>query len=257
MGRLQVENKKFFQVILSVITFLHVFFLKKNLGTISSQQIAERTPLLIKVINDISHRRQIVQSDDSMDRQQKEGAFLSDKTRSFDRQVKAKDVHSFSSGKKKESLSLSQLGENRNPFELATRNSAGEQRSSANDHLPHIPPGDLSQLNTVEHKYFGFYHRIRQKLEQFWGRSIQQKAQELASEGRQIASADAFITSLRITLDDRGRVIHIELTGASGVRELDEAAIESFNEAGPFPNPPKDLIVNGRVVLEWGFVVNT
>ena len=117
--------------------------------------------------------------------------------------------------------------------------------------------GDLTQLNTIEHKYFGFYQRIRQKLEHFWGRSIHQKAQELAKAGRTIAGADEFATALRITLDQKGNIINVELIGTSGVKELDEAAIESFNEAGPFPNPPQGLIVDGKIVLEWGFIVNT
>jgi len=42
------------------------------------------------------------------------------------------------------------------------------------------------------------------------------------------------------------------------VKELDDAAIESFNKAGPFPNPPKDLISNsGTAIIKWGFVVKS
>jgi hypothetical protein len=33
--------------------------------------------------------------------------------------------------------------------------------------------------------------------------------------------------------------------------------VESFNQAGPFPNPPQDLIVEGKVKIEWGFVVKS
>jgi len=49
----------------------------------------------------------------------------------------------------------------------------------------------------------------------------------------------------------------VRIIGTSGIKELDDAAIESFNEAGPFPNPPKGMIRNGRVTLEWGFVVKS
>ena len=38
---------------------------------------------------------------------------------------------------------------------------------------------------------------------------------------------------------------------------LDAAAIDSFNQAGPFPNPPKGMIRGGKAVVEWGFVVNS
>ena len=49
----------------------------------------------------------------------------------------------------------------------------------------------------------------------------------------------------------------IVLKSTSGVKELDEAAVESFNQAGPFPNPPKGMLKNGKATIDWGFVVNT
>jgi hypothetical protein len=49
----------------------------------------------------------------------------------------------------------------------------------------------------------------------------------------------------------------VKILGASGVKELDDAAVESFNHAGPFPNPPKDLLINDVATIEWGFVVNS
>lgn len=132
-----------------------------------------------------------------------------------------------------------------------------QQVSSTNDHIKDVPLGDVTHLNTAEYKYYGFYYRIKQRLEQFWGRSIQEKAQQLVKNGRRVASDDELITSLQITLNHVGEVIEIRITGTSGIKELDDAAIESFNQAGPFPNPPKGLMRNGRVTLEWGFVVNT
>lgn len=70
-------------------------------------------------------------------------------------------------------------------------------------------------------------------------------------------TSEELVTSLEITLNHLGEIIAIRLLGTSGVRELDDAAVESFNEAGPFPNPPKGLVRNGQVKIEWGFVVNT
>jgi protein TonB len=70
------------------------------------------------------------------------------------------------------------------------------------------------------------------------------------------ASQD-LITSLQVTLNEKGEIVKVKILGASGVKELDDAAVESFNEAGPFPNPPKDLLVNGHATIEWGFVVKS
>ena len=129
--------------------------------------------------------------------------------------------------------------------------------SANNDFIEDIPLGDMTRLNTVEYKYYGFYHRIKQKLEQYWGNSIQRKAQALWKSGRRIPASENRITSLEILLDGLGNIVKINVKGSSGVRELDDAAIESFNKAGPFPNPPKGMIKNGLAKIEWGFVIKS
>lgn len=195
-------------------------------------------------------------------------------------QGKISKVHGGSQGKKTgqtakglKGLKLSDLGSAHgmkdDPFQAAakeysmakkgqkTGSHASRGISSTNDYVENVPLGDLTQLNTVEYKYFGYYLRIRQKLEQFWGRSIQEKAEELMKSGRRIASGEEMLTALQVVMDDKGKIIDINIKGSSGIREIDDAAINSFNDAGPFPHPPQDLIVDGRVVIEWGFVVNT
>ncbi|MBC7540613.1 MAG: TonB family protein [Bacteriovorax sp.] len=129
--------------------------------------------------------------------------------------------------------------------------------ASNNDFVEDVPLGDMTNLNTTEFKYYGFYHRIRQKLEQYWGSTIQSKAKNLYKSGRRLPSSENLITAITVTLDDRGNILDIKIDGTSGIRELDQAAIESFNKAGPFPNPPKGLLVGGRAVIQWGFVVKS
>ncbi len=136
-------------------------------------------------------------------------------------------------------------------------NSASMGLAQNNDFVEDIPLGDMTNLNTTEFKYYGFYHRIRQKLEQYWGSTIQSKAKNLYKSGRRIPASENLITAVQVVLDDRGRIVEIKIEGTSGIRELDQAAIESFNKAGPFPNPPKGLLVDGRAIIQWGFVVKS
>lgn len=127
-----------------------------------------------------------------------------------------------------------------------------------NDFIEDIPLGDMTNLNTKEFKFFGYYHRIRQRLEQHWGNSIRRQAENFFKRGRKIASDQSHITSLVITLNNLGEIINVEVAGASGIRELDRAAIDSFNKAGPFPNPPKGMLNRKKqAVIKWGFVVKT
>lgn len=252
--------------------------LKLHLDDSSKKEKAKKT-LVIKIDPEaFKLKKQIVQSEDGGKNEVVPEAYLSDKTRAFDRQSRARKNDIFNQGQSgggspkqgTKNMKLSDLGASpgEDPFKKAAedytkaKNGFGKAEvarrvSSTNDHLIDIPLGDVTNLNTVEYKYYGFYHRIRQKLEQFWGRSLEEKSRQLAKAGRQVASSEEHVTALQITLDDEGEILAIKVLGTSGIRELDDAAIESFNEAGPFPNPPKGLIVDGKVTLEWGFVVKS
>jgi TonB family protein len=240
-----------------------------------------------------SHKKQIVQSEDSANTEKTDGAFLSDKDRTFDRQTIAKNVDIFNktgkgnaatsqkaekpqvadkkSTRDMKDLKLSDIGINTGEIpDKVTRSPASASEkglengdptsqgfSSTNDYVQEVALGDFTHVNTVEYKFYGFYHRIRQKLEQYWGRSIQEKSMALFRSGRRMPASQDLITSLQVTLDAKGEIVGVKILGASGVKELDDAAIESFNQAGPFPNPPKDLLVNGKATIEWGFVVKS
>lgn len=286
-------RRKGFLYLLILMLLVHISALLIKFQ-FAPQDVAENksTPLKVRVLRDLEARKQIVRSEDSPNQEKKENAYLSDKDRSFDRQTRARKVDVFQNAAKgnasinspssqksaktskrpTKNLKLSDLAASPgspNPFAKAAREYAAAKKgvkqgneisrgiSSTNDHVEKIPLGDLTHLNTVEFKYYGFYHRIRQKLEQFWGRSIQEKAEELFQNGRRVASDEELLTSLRVVMNAKGKIIDVEVMGSSGIKEFDDAAIESFNEAGPFPFPPKDLIVDGRVIIEWGFVVQS
>ncbi len=240
-----------------------------------------------------ARNRQIVQSEDSEDTTKKEKAFQSDKTRSFERESVSKNIDSFKRSAMGDSdvtqqsitretqtkpkrnlkdLKLSDVGiQAGDPLpEKVARTPAGQSLkgmkngdplaqglSATNDYVEEVRLGDFTHLNTVEYKFYGFYHRIRQKLEQFWGKSIQEKATQIFRSGRRLPASENLITSLQVTLNENGEIVTVKILGASGVKELDDAAIESFNQAGPFPNPPEDLLVNGKVTIDWGFVVKS
>lgn len=127
----------------------------------------------------------------------------------------------------------------------------------SNDYIEDIPLGDFTKLNTQEYEFYGFYNRIREKLEQFWGRNIQDQADKMMKSGRSIASDTNHITSLTIELNHLGEIVKVNINAPSGVRELDSAAVETFNQAGPFPNPPTKMLKEGKAQIKWSFVVNT
>ena len=183
--------------------------------------------------------------------------------------IKKKMKKGFTNKKKKISLADLSLNQ-RDRVEVKRQQTSNQQQlglsagtngksglAQNNDFVEDIPLGDITSLNTTEYKYYGFYFRIKQKLEQHWGSTLRKKAKKLFKSGRRLPASENRITSLQIKLDNNGKIIDVFVKGTSGVNELDEAAIESFNKAGPFPNPPKGMIKNGYAQIEWGFVVKS
>lgn len=282
MKKSRVNDKSFFPLLLCIVFMLHMGSLIQKIGFDSfrvTEVPKEKKIIKVKIQNNpFKNKRQIVQSEDSAIRKKMDASFLSDKDRFFDRQTRSRKNGIFKVGESnrkslkqgRKNISLNDLGSvvGENPFKKAAqdytkaKNGLDSKKhdstvSSTNDYVEDVPLGDVTNLNTTEYKFYGFYHRIRQKLEQFWGATLQEKAQAMVKNGRRVPVSEELITALRITLDSKGEIIAIKVLGTSGIKELDDAAIESFNEAGPFPNPPKDLIVDGQVTLEWGFVVKS
>ena len=299
------RQHRIFYYILGAIVFAHCALMvtkirdehAKPLSLIPKTTEAIKISLVNTALKEMamSHRKQIVQSEDSDSAEKKKDAFLSDKTRSFDRQTISKNTDTFNkagagnaavtqkavpksevAAKAKpdfKDIKLSDIGmvaAQENPFKPQPRSPSQETikgmknadplaqgLSATNDYVEEMALGDFTHLNTVEFKFYGFYHRIRQKLEQFWGKSIQEKAANIFRAGRRLPASENLITSLQVTLNAQGEIVAVKILGASGVKELDDAAIESFNQAGPFPNPPKELLVNGTATIDWGFVVKS
>lgn len=267
-----------------------VYSLIKN-----SEEEAPKKPQKIKLVfkDKAKVEKQIVNNIKQQNQEKPEDSkFLSHSNQRVDRQSVSKDIGSFKEaglgsktamdmdqgGKndktpkkkvkkgKNKKISFSDLAFSKNPVKknvmaqakgLKNGNTNERGLSRANDFVEEIPLGDMTKLNTTEYKYYGFYFRIRQRLEQYWGNSIQEKAKKIMSSGRRVPASENHITSLRIVLDEKGNIVDIIVKSTSGIAELDEAAIESFNKAGPFPNPPKGLVKNGVATIEWGFVVKS
>ncbi len=289
-----LRNPRLFYFFLGGVLLVHLLFMVVELKDHFSSQNPPQvlSAIKLKLVQESTKyqkktpRKQIVQSEDTTSKERKKDAFLSDKNRSFERQTMAKTIDSFKkaaqSNSQSNSTSEERKGAKKNAphlkdlklsdFGIASwgplpQKAVGKKGmsngdpleqglSATNDYVQEMQLGDFTHLNTIEYKHYGFFHRIRQKLEQFWGRSIREKSQAIFRSGRSIASQD-YVTSLQVALNDRGEIVGVKILGSSGVKELDDAALESFKQAGPFPNPPKDLLVNGIATIEWGFVVKS
>lgn len=198
----------------------------------------------------LRYQRQIVSSKDAKDETSpEEEAFLSDKNRKFRKQTVAPSgMHT------EKSLSLSDLSafeRGHNPF-----NKPDQVGSKESEVAPRVDVSDETNLNTVEFKYYGYFQRIRQKLEHFWILGVRETiVSQFGSSFDTFTDSDR-ITLLRVTLDGNGNVTEIRLVRSSGSSHLDEAARVALTKPSPIPNPPKGLITDNRLTLDWGFIVS-
>jgi protein TonB len=132
----------------------------------------------------------------------------------------------------------------------------GEGPSATDDHLKDVPKGMETLLSTREFVYFSYYNRIKEKLRQYWEPKIKEKMERIMRQGRTVASTGDKITRIIIILDENGVLQKIQVIGASGVTDLDDAAVEAFKAAAPFPNPPKGIVESdGTIKIRWDFIL--
>lgn len=290
------KPQKLFILLLGFSFCFHLGVLFKNIQwqSLNFENISEEPKaLIIKIKTQNDKSKQIVRTNKSEDNIANVSDYLGEKNNTFDRETTARNIDIYKragigvrngvdqaqeavekqrkkSKRKVSSLADLSLNEKMDLGEIdkeralqmskkglinGTRGELG--LAANNDYLEEVPLGDFTKLNTQEFKYFGFYNRIRVRLENFWGASVKEKSEELFKSGRRFPASENYITSLIIKIDENGVIRDVKVKSSSGIRELDEAAIQSFNKAGPFPNPPKELVKNGTATIEWGFVVNS
>lgn len=136
---------------------------------------------------------------------------------------------------------------------------AANDASQTNDYLKDVAIGAETHLNAKEFLYYTYFNRIKKKLREHWEPLIHTRVREMARSGRQVASmgSGTKVTRLVITLDDKGGLSKVQISTTSGLMDLDDVAIEALRVSAPFPNPPKDLIENGYVRINWDFILES
>jgi TonB family protein len=132
----------------------------------------------------------------------------------------------------------------------------GQGPSATDDHLKNVATGMQTLLSTREFVYFSYYNRIKDRLRQYWEPKIKEKMERIVRQGRTIASSTDRVTRIVIVLDTTGTLVRIQVIGPSGIEDLDEAAVEAFRAAAPFPNPPKGIEdPDGTIKIRWDFIL--
>lgn len=132
------------------------------------------------------------------------------------------------------------------------------ETASTSDYLKDVKNGSQTLLNTREFAYFSFYQRVRKQLEQHWEPGLRKRLRSMTERGRHLAADNELSTKVMVVLNTHGLITKVLVEDTSGLLDLDQAAIDAFNRAGPFPNPPKGMVdADGTVKVQWEFVLKT
>jgi len=121
----------------------------------------------------------------------------------------------------------------------------------APDHVEGVDVGDSTFLNTREWKYAGFFNRVKQAIAEHWDPSGAMRARD--PSGEKFFYKDR-TTLLAIKMNSEGVVTGIKVERSSGLDFLDQTAVDAFEKAQPFLNPPPGLVdSHGEISFIFGF----
>jgi TonB family protein len=121
------------------------------------------------------------------------------------------------------------------------------------DHLQGVEEGEGTYLNTREWKYAGYFNRIKQSVASKWDPGASMASRD--PTGARFGDKD-WQTLLQVKLDAEGSLKDVAVAKASGLDFLDRLAVDAFQKAQPFTNPPAGLADDrGEIVFTFGFYV--
>lgn len=121
-----------------------------------------------------------------------------------------------------------------------------------NDYLPDVEDeGDTNLLNTRRFKYWDFFQRVKDRVSGEWEPGSVWRSRDPTGQRYGVKPR---LTILRVTLDVEGALKHMAVQRKSGLEFLDDEAERAFTAAGPFPNPPRDMLRNGEIEFQFGFM---
>lgn len=134
----------------------------------------------------------------------------------------------------------------------------GKGISSSDDFILGAEIGPMTILNTQEFKYFSYYDRIKSQVVEKWRPLIRKAIQKVKSNPKEYGEllVGYKTTKLEVLLNAKGEIQNIVVVGNSGYQLFDNAAKEAFRISGPFAEPPKELVKDGKMIIRWDFVLS-
>jgi TonB family protein len=125
---------------------------------------------------------------------------------------------------------------------------------AAPDALPEVEDGEATLLNAREFKFASFFNRIKRAVASHWR---PQSLLQLRDPAGTLYGNRPRSTTVQVVLGAQGKLLRIDVDQGSGLDFLDQAAIEAFERAAPFANPPAALCDEaGQLSFRFGFYLD-
>ena len=129
-------------------------------------------------------------------------------------------------------------------------------QSSLSQTIPGVEEGAFTALNTDQLEFYAFYQRSNEQIRNRWVSLIRNYVGELPARDMEILARRNRTTMLEILLTPSGDFARSVIHSSSGDKGLDQAAIEAFRLAAPFPNPPSEMVkADGFIHLYYNFTL--
>ncbi len=129
--------------------------------------------------------------------------------------------------------------------------------SSIGEAMPNdVPVGSFTALNTDRYLFYSFYSRIEDLIRLRWESMVTETINSTPRGDFTRTAIGKWTTQLEIWLNAKGEFHSAHLMKESGIKGFDRAAIQSFVQAGLFPNPPQQMVEkDGLIRLKYAFQV--
>ena len=126
----------------------------------------------------------------------------------------------------------------------------GDRRKFSPGFVERLKRGEALKTNAYGLDYGQYYLRMRERLQQRW------RPQPTVVPA--MYNYNEVRVGVAIVLDDKGELLDLEVISPSLFPAYDQAAIDAFKEAAPFPNPPRSIVQDdGKVYVQWNMILYT
>jgi Gram-negative bacterial TonB protein C-terminal len=128
-------------------------------------------------------------------------------------------------------------------------------KSSLENFIPDIRPGNQTALKTRAHPYALYIARMHRRIHELWGFGF---LEHLDDRGSDYPLNDPNLwVNLEISVNPDGTLHKVTIAKTSGKTEFDVAAIDAVISSAPYEATPEAIrSVDSRIYLRWGFYRN-